>query len=135
MRKRYAVAVGAAAVVMGITAIAVPTVASASSRHHGQNGCAAGMHAAVVEDNAAYNARDPERYEAALNPKMIFFYDGAVTYGRDGSDVRPGAAVPAQHQRLVEVEVQVASGDAARRRGTGAGTRPGSHARRNPPYG
>jgi hypothetical protein len=126
MRKRYAVAVGAAAVVMGITAIAVPTVASASSRHHGQNGCAAGMHAAVVEDNAAYNARDPERYEAALNPKMIFFYDGAVTYGRDGSRRTSRCCRPAQHQRLVEVEVEVevevASSDAARRRGTAAGT-------------
>src|SRR4051794_10299121 len=83
MRKQQAIAVGAAATAIGAAAIAVPAVASASGAHHEHDRCAAGMHAAVVEDNAAYNARDAGRYEAVLNPKMIFFYDGAVTYGRD----------------------------------------------------
>ena len=94
MRKKHAVAVGVAAVAMGITAIAVPTVASASDKH--QDHCAAGMHAAVLEDNAAYNARDPKRYEAVLNPKMLFFYDGNVTYGRDAilANARKDFAVP-----------------------------------------
>jgi hypothetical protein len=45
--------------------------------------CAAEFHAAVVEDNEAFNARDAQRYEAVLHPRMIFWYDGAVTYGRD----------------------------------------------------
>ncbi|TDP91843.1 nuclear transport factor 2 family protein [Labedaea rhizosphaerae] len=100
MRKKHAVAAGVAAVAMsaaGIAAVAVPTVASASasaSSHHDR--CAAGMHAAVLEDNAAYNARDPQRYEAVLNPKMLFFYDGNVTYGRDAimANARKDFTVP-----------------------------------------
>jgi uncharacterized protein DUF4440 len=98
MRKKHAVAVGVAAAAMGITAIAVPTVASATGQqgqHHGHS-CAAGMHAAVVEDNAAYAARDARRYEKVLNPKMLFFYDGAVTYGRDAimANARKDFTVP-----------------------------------------
>ena len=96
MRKKHAVAVGVAAVAVGTAvaaAIAVPAVASASS--HAER-CAAGMHAAVLEDNAAYNARDPQRYEAVLNPKMLFFYDGNVTYGRDAimANARKDFTVP-----------------------------------------
>jgi hypothetical protein len=93
MRKQHAVVVGAAAVAVGVAATVVPSAASASSEH---DNCAAGMHAAVVEDNAAYNARDPERYEAVLNPKMIFFYDGNVTYGRDAimANAKRDFAVP-----------------------------------------
>ena len=41
------------------------------------------FHAAVVEDNEAYNAKDAARYEATLNPRMIFWQDGDATYGRD----------------------------------------------------
>jgi hypothetical protein len=37
----------------------------------------------VHEDNNAYNARDIERYKAILNPRMLFWYDGGVTTGRD----------------------------------------------------
>lgn len=95
MRKKLAVGVAAAA--MAITAIAVPTVASANGQHHGHdNKCAAAMHAAVVEDNAAYNSRDPERYAKVLNPKMLFFYDGTVTYGRDAiiANAKKDFAVP-----------------------------------------
>ena len=98
MRKKHAVAIGAAAAAMGIaaiTAVTVPAIASASGPH-GQQHCAAGMHAAVLEDNAAYNARDPQRYEAVLNPKMLFFYDGNVTYGRDAimANARKDFTVP-----------------------------------------
>jgi hypothetical protein len=87
MRKQQLVALAAVAVAVGI---AVPASASASAGpsatshgHHHGSPCAAGMHAAVVEDNAAYNARDARRYEAVLNPRMLFEQDGSVVYGRD----------------------------------------------------
>jgi SnoaL-like domain len=63
--------------------IAVPSAASAASAHGRQQQCAAEFDAAVHEDNNAYNARDIDRYTAILNPRMIFWYDGNVTYGRD----------------------------------------------------
>lgn len=77
-------------------AVSVPAAAYASERHSQERRCAAGFHAAVVEDNEAYNAKDPARYEAILNPRMIFWQDGNVTYGRDAimATARQSFAVP-----------------------------------------
>ncbi|WP_029138528.1 nuclear transport factor 2 family protein [Nakamurella lactea] len=80
-------------------AAAAPAVSSTnpgSPEHHHPSGCARQMHAAVVEDNEAYNARDEQRYQAILNPDMIFAYDGNYTYGRDAimADARAGFAIP-----------------------------------------
>ena len=63
--------------------LAVPSAASAVSADGRYQRCAAAFDAAVHEDNNAYNARDIDRYTAILNPRMIFWFDGAVTYGRD----------------------------------------------------
>jgi Domain of unknown function (DUF4440) len=80
MRRRYVAALAALALTGSVVAVATPAAASGgdSNRH-----CAAGFHAAVVEDNEAYNAKDAARYEAILNPRMIFWQDGVTTYGRD----------------------------------------------------
>lgn len=61
--------------------------------------CAQRMHDAVVEDNAAYEAKDADRYEAVLNPDMLFVADGVVTYGRDAimETARQSFAVPGWH--------------------------------------
>lgn len=61
--------------------------------------CAQRMHDAVVEDNAAYEAKDADRYEAVLNPDMLFVADGEVTYGRDAvmETARQSFAVPGWH--------------------------------------
>jgi hypothetical protein len=78
-------------------AIGVPSAASAASTNHRQQQrCAAAFDAAVHEDNNAYNARDIDRYTAILNPRMIFWYDGATTYGRDAiiATARQSFAVP-----------------------------------------
>jgi hypothetical protein len=65
--------------------LAVPSASALASDGQSQqhHRCAAEFHAAVVEDNEAFNSRDAERYEAILNPRMIFWYDGVATYGRD----------------------------------------------------
>jgi hypothetical protein len=89
---------GCAAVALA-TAVAVPTAASASdarARHAQEKRCATEFHAAVVEDNEAYNAKDAARYEAILNPRMIFWQDGNVTYGREAimATARQSFAVP-----------------------------------------
>ena len=78
MRRRYVAALAALALT-GTVVAAAPAAASNDTNEH----CAAGFHAAVVEDNEAFNARDAARYEAILNPRMIFWYDGVTTYGRD----------------------------------------------------
>ena len=80
MRRRYVAALAALALTGTVTA-AAPAAASTSPDTNQY--CAAGFHAAVVEDNEAYNAKDAARYEAILNPRMIFWQDGATTYGRD----------------------------------------------------
>jgi hypothetical protein len=82
MRRRYAAALSALALAGAVTA-AVPATASAGTDRDPNRHCAAGFHAAVVEDNEAYNAKDADRYEAILNPRMIFWQDGVSTYGRD----------------------------------------------------
>ena len=79
MRRRYVAALAALALT-GSVAAAPP---AAASGHDSNRHCAAGFHAAVVEDNEAYNAKDAARYEAILNPRMIFWQDGVATYGRD----------------------------------------------------
>ncbi len=92
MRRRYVAALAAFALT-GTVVAATPAAASGSdtNRH-----CAAGFHAAVVEDNEAYNAKDADRYEAILNPRMIFWQDGATTYGRDAimANARAAFATP-----------------------------------------
>ena len=77
MRRRYVAALAALALT-GSVAAATP---AAASGHDSNRHCAAGFHAAVVEDNEAYNAKDAARYEAILNPRMIFWQDGVTTYG------------------------------------------------------
>jgi hypothetical protein len=91
MRRRYlarSIAALAALALTGAVAAAAPATASDDTNEH----CAAGFHAAVVEDNEAYNAKDAARYEAILNPRMIFWQDGVTTYGRDAimATARPG---------------------------------------------
>ena len=78
MRRRYVAALAALALT-GTVVAAAPAAASNDTPEF----CAAGFHAAVVEDNEAYNAKDADRYEAILNPRMIFWQDGVTTYGRD----------------------------------------------------
>lgn len=80
MRKRYAAALAGLAL---LGTVAAPSLASAASGQETQQHCAAEFHAAVVEDNEAYNSKDPQRYEAILHPEMIFWQDGVTTYGRD----------------------------------------------------
>ena len=95
MRRRYlarSIAALAALALTGAVAAAAPATASDDTNEH----CAAGFHAAVVEDNEAYNAKDAARYEAILNPRMIFWQDGATTYGRDAimANARAAFATP-----------------------------------------
>jgi hypothetical protein len=93
MRKRYVAALAGLAL---LGSAATPSVASAAAGQDKPRHCAEGFHAAVVEDNEAYNARDPERYEAVLHPRMIFWLDGVTTYGRDAimANARRDFAVP-----------------------------------------
>jgi hypothetical protein len=81
MRRRYVAALAALALT-ATAAVATPAAASGNGPDTNRH-CAAGFHAAVVEDNEAYNAKDADRYEAILNPRMIFWQDGVTTYGRD----------------------------------------------------
>jgi hypothetical protein len=92
MRRRYVAALAALALSAGV-ATAAPATAGTDS---GRRGCQAGFHAAVVEDNEAYNAKDAARYEAVLNPRMIFWQDGVTTYGRDAilATARQSFALP-----------------------------------------
>jgi Domain of unknown function (DUF4440) len=100
MRKTYAAALAGLALT---AAVAVPTAASAAPAatdgHDGNKHCAAAMHAAVVEDNEAYAAKDATRYEAILNPDVISVVDGTATYGRDANMVaaRGAFATPGWH--------------------------------------
>jgi Domain of unknown function (DUF4440) len=93
MRTRYVAALAGLAL---LGTAATPSVASAASGHGKQQQCARGFHAAVVEDNEAFNARDAARYEAVLHPRMIFWQDGVTTYGRDAimATARQSFAVP-----------------------------------------
>jgi hypothetical protein len=79
MRRKVAATVGGLILAAGLTVPATAATAGDDGRH----GCAAGMDAAVRQDNDAYNARDEARYEAVLHPDMIYAYDGTVIYGRD----------------------------------------------------
>jgi hypothetical protein len=93
MRKTILVALAGLAVGVGVVA---PTAAAANSEERQNRRCAQEFHAAVVEDNEAYNSRDAERYERILNPRMIFWADGVATYGRDTimANAREAFAVP-----------------------------------------
>lgn len=94
MRKPILAALAGLAV--AAAALTVPTAASASNTDRQHRRCAQEFHAAVVEDNEAYNSRDAARYERILNPRMIFWYDGVATYGRDAimADARAAFAIP-----------------------------------------
>jgi hypothetical protein len=93
MRRKRSVALAGLALAAGL---AMPGTASAAADDHGRSRCEQGFDAAVHEDNDAYNARDAARYEAILNPRMIFWFDGATTYGRDAimATARQSFAVP-----------------------------------------
>ena len=45
--------------------------------------CGRAMHAAVVQDNVSYNARDEDAYMAVIHPDIIFHVAGTTTYGID----------------------------------------------------
>ena len=94
MRKAYFAVLATGALIAA--GIGVPSMASANTESRHNQRCAAEFHAAVVEDNEAYNSRDAARYEAILNPRMIFWYDGNATYGRDAimANARSDFAVP-----------------------------------------
>lgn len=102
MRHRYVLAAGlvlAAQAVLPATAHG-DTMDLENSAERERNRCVAGFDAAVKEDNDAYEARDPERYEAILHPDLIFKGpDGSVVQGRDEHMVNAHAAwaVPGWH--------------------------------------
>jgi ketosteroid isomerase-like protein len=102
MRNRYLLAAG---LVLAAQAV-LPASASGdtadpeSADQLRRRQCVAEFDAAVKEDNDAFEARDPERYEAILHPDIIFKNpDGSVIQGRD--EVMEGArdafAVPGWH--------------------------------------
>jgi hypothetical protein len=93
MRRRYVAALAGLALAAAGGVVA-PSAASADADR--QQHCQAEFDAAVHEDNNAYNARDAARYEAILNPRMIFWYDGTAKYGRDAimADALAAFAVP-----------------------------------------
>ena len=98
MRNRYLLAAG---LVLAGQAF-VPASASGETADH-ERRCVAEFDAAVKEDNDAFEARDPERYEAILNPDIIFKGpDGSVIQGRDKvmEGARDAWAVPGWHWSL-----------------------------------
>jgi uncharacterized protein DUF4440 len=110
MRRTYVAALSTLALAGAVTA-AVPATASAGTDRGANRHCAAGFHAAVVEDNEAYNAKDADRYEAILNPRMIFWQDGVTTYGRDAimATARQAFATP-NWSWLYEIESETVHG-------------------------
>jgi Domain of unknown function (DUF4440) len=98
MRRRYLGRGSAALAALALTGTVVAAAPAAASGggHDSNRHCAAAFHAAVVEDNEAYNAKDAARYEAILNPRMIFWQDGVTTYGRDAimANARAAFATP-----------------------------------------
>jgi hypothetical protein len=109
MRRRYVAALAALALT-GTVVAAAPAAADNDTPEF----CAAGFHAAVVEDNDAYNAKDAARYEAILNPRMIFWQDGVTTYGRDAimATARRAFATP-NWSWLYEIESETVHGCAS----------------------
>lgn len=97
MRITRSLAALALATSVSLTGAGVATASAATTQ--GGEKCAAAMHEAVLEDNAAFEARDAERYEAVLHPDVVVVRDNNVTYGRDA--VMAGAiaffAVPGWH--------------------------------------
>jgi hypothetical protein len=95
MRSRYVAVLAGLALAAG-TGVVAPAVASAGTDHRQLRQCQREFDAAVHEDNDAYNAKDAARYEAILNPRMIFWNDGTATYGRDPimATARASFAVP-----------------------------------------
>jgi hypothetical protein len=104
MRRRYVAALAALALT-GSVAAATPAAASGHG-HDSNRHCAAGF-----QDNEAYNAKDAARYEAILNPRMIFWQDGVTTYGRDAimATARQAFATP-NWSWLYEIESETVHG-------------------------
>lgn len=94
MRKRLLAVLAGLTLAAGVAAPSAASASSSDGQHHRH--CAAGMHAAVVEDNEAYAAKDADRYEAILNRRVITVADGVETYGRDAvmAQARANFAVP-----------------------------------------
>jgi hypothetical protein len=110
MRRRYVAALAALALT-GTVVAAAPAAASSGGSHDSNRHCAAEFHAAVVEDNEAFNAKDADRYEAILNPRMIFWQDGVTTYGRDAimANARAAFATP-NWSWIYEIESETVHG-------------------------
>jgi hypothetical protein len=83
MRKKRLAALASIVLAAGLVLPGTASASAPTSPDNGNRHCQAGFDAAVHEDNNAYNARDVARYTAILNPRMIFWYDGVTTYGRD----------------------------------------------------
>src|SRR5215813_1081716 len=92
MRRKYLAGLAGLVLAAGI---GIPSAAVASAGGNNEN-CEAGLDAAVHEDNDAYAAKDAARYEAILNPRMLFWFDGVTTYGRDAimATARANFAIP-----------------------------------------
>ena len=110
MRRRYVAALAALALT-GTVVAATPAGASTGGHPDTNRHCAAAFHAAVVEDNEAFNAKDAARYEAILNPRMIFWQDGVTTYGRDAimANARAAFATP-NWSWIYEIESETVHG-------------------------
>lgn len=88
----FAVAPAAADPAVAHSSAPAPIATSATSVGAVQTGgdlvhrlCLKTMRQAVEEDNAAFEARDADRYRAILNPDLVVDRDGSVTYGRDAA--------------------------------------------------
>jgi hypothetical protein len=100
MRVRFLLAAG---LVLAAQAVIPASATAGSAGLDNRKPCAAEFDAAVKEDNDAFEARDPERYEAILNPNIIFKGpDGSVIQGRDKvmEGARDSWAVPGWHWSL-----------------------------------
>jgi Domain of unknown function (DUF4440) len=104
MRQRHRHLLGAGLVLAAAQAV-IPAGASGETTDQRQR-CIEEFDAAVKEDNDAFEARDPERYEAVLNPQVIFKGpDGSVIQGRDKvmEGARASWAVPGWHWSLTVI--------------------------------
>lgn len=82
MRKSWrAVTVG----LIAATALIAPgsVTAAAALPESGPAACLAGVHAAVLQDNDSFEARDAERYAAVLHPDLVVDRGGRITYGKE----------------------------------------------------
>jgi hypothetical protein len=100
MRNRYLLVAGLVLAAQAVLPASAGGATTDTGQHDSRRRCVAAFDAAVQEDNDAYEARDPERYEAILHPDLIFKGpDGSVVQGRDEHMVNAHAAwaVPGWH--------------------------------------